>query len=301
MNRPLVVLQRRYPVADVRRLIPFDSAREAEPAQDEGGAEFGDDFLEGVGRVAEADAEFAAHPAVVAGPVDGLMRERGVVADRIVEAEDDRHLDDILGGIVGRAVPSRHDLRADRPEKGFGAVDPVPRTGSGTPLIDPEPGWQPIELFAVEHLVGCHERDGWTVPGPLPAIRDREREGPQYPRTLLAVEDLCTATASLGPGQPERIRVAPRVRRERQHEAVSPRKGEPGVPGWHQRAPWPPPRNHALPESCQDPSREVLEEARRPQLGAHGPCPPLTVEAHPAPSSFATLNPHSTQVSECLS
>ena len=153
VDRPLVILQRRYPVADVRRVIPFDAAGQAQAAHDEEGAELGDDLLEGVGRVVPAAAEFAPHPAAVAGPVDGFVRERGVVADRIVEAGEDRHPDSVPGAIVGRPIAPRHDLRADRPEEVLGDADPDSRTGRGTLLIDPGRGqrapWPPPRNHAL--------------------------------------------------------------------------------------------------------------------------------------------------------
>ena len=78
-----------------------------------GGAEFGDEFLDGVGVVAESSGEIAVEAGGVCGPVGVFVGERRVVQRGLLELVEVWDVDAVRpGGVVG-AVAADHDVSAD--------------------------------------------------------------------------------------------------------------------------------------------------------------------------------------------
>jgi hypothetical protein len=94
----LVLAQNLEPARQIGGVIGAGLGGKLEVGAEEGSTELGDEFLEGIGVIAEAFAEFAGHAGRMAGPVDELMRLDGGVTLGVFESLRRGHLDEIAGG-----------------------------------------------------------------------------------------------------------------------------------------------------------------------------------------------------------
>ena len=75
----LVGLQHLEPAVDVGSVVSAGSLGDAQVGAEECGAKFRDEFLDGVGVIAEAFAELSLAAVFMTGPVGELVEERAVV------------------------------------------------------------------------------------------------------------------------------------------------------------------------------------------------------------------------------
>src|SRR3546814_4279362 len=98
---------------DVARVAVEMRDRQPQLGAQHGAGEFGDEFLGGVGRCAEAILEIASQAAGMARPVRSLVGKRGVVVIEPIEKADRRHRDTISSRfVIGRSEEHTSELKS---------------------------------------------------------------------------------------------------------------------------------------------------------------------------------------------
>ncbi len=176
---------------------------DAERGAQEGGAEFGGQFLAGVGRGSEAARLVATEPGRVAGPVDQFVQRRAVVVDLVEEGGLRRDADIVLAGVVVGAFAADADIGPGGGDQGFGARDDL-AFGKRRRFGD-EPV-QPFALVEVEDGEALEEgHDAGVLAGFAGALLlglGGEAVGVDDGRPALALADAPARREGLTEGQP---------------------------------------------------------------------------------------------------
>lgn len=98
-----------------------DGGCDVERGAQEGGAEFGGQFLARVGGGSEAARLVAAEPGRMAGPVGQFVQRRAVVVDLVEEGGLRRDADIVLAGVIIGALAADADIGPAGGDQGFGA------------------------------------------------------------------------------------------------------------------------------------------------------------------------------------
>ena len=208
-----VALEDLQPVVDVFRMA-HGLERDAGLRAQEGGADLGHQFLEGIAEVTEAGAEHPVQPGRVPSPVADLVEAGGVVEVAVLERGPLRQEHQVRRGQVTGLVAAMLQLRQGQYSLGRFIVF--------SPIVQflPVHRWQvqPLALLHVEHRVAAGKGDLLPL---LVVIAGRLRlclaapvpGGQKLPeddgRALLALAHMAAQLLGIAKGEPARIDMAP--------------------------------------------------------------------------------------------
>ena len=145
------------PGCNVGCMILARFKRELEIRTQERGSKLSDQLLERIAIAAETmPTEVTIEPA--RGPVRAFVGQGRIVAIRIAEAHERRHLDCVVSDAIERAVPTVADGCTKNCEEPLRALDPSNRIKLWDGFRIPH-SWQPIDLLDIEYGVTLQERE----------------------------------------------------------------------------------------------------------------------------------------------
>ena len=122
---PLVVAQDLQPALHIGGVIRPGLRGEGQVGAEEGRAQLGNQLLGCICLLAESAFQIPCASAGVPGPMRHFMGERGVVADRVGEGREGRHLDAVLDRAVEGPVSAVLDGSAKSGKERLGTLDPL--------------------------------------------------------------------------------------------------------------------------------------------------------------------------------
>jgi hypothetical protein len=196
------------PRSDVGCMILARVQIELEIRTQERSSKLSDQFLHGIAFAAEAmSTEVTIKPAGASSPVRAFVRKCRVVAIRIPEADERRHLDGVAGDAVVRAISAMTDDCTKRCEEPLRAFDPSNRIKLWDcfRIINRR---QPIDLLNVKYSVTFNERDFARdlIAGLFIGLFASDRIGIDPQRSLLSFADVSVKLRGLLKGHPGRCR-----------------------------------------------------------------------------------------------
>ena len=242
-----VALEDLQPVVDVLRMahgLEQDAGLRAE----EGGANLGHQFLEGIAEVTEAGAEHPVQPGRVPGPVADLVEAGGVVEVTVLERGAVRQEHQVRCGQVTGLVAAMLQLRQGQHSLGrFVVLSPALHF-----LRVQRRQVQPLALLHVEHRVAAGKGDLFpllvVITGRLRLclaipVPGRQELPEDNGRALLALAHMAAQLLGIAEGEPARVDMPPRQRHqvEQEHvhapvravgERITKRSGVDRVPGF---------------------------------------------------------------------
>ena len=221
-----VILEDLQPVVDVFRMAHVIE-RDAGLCAQEGGADLGHQFLEGIAEITEAGAEHPVQSGRVPGPVADLVKAGGVVEVAVLERGPVRQEHQVRCGQVTGLVAAMLQLRqGQHPLRPFVACSPA------VPLLRVH-RWQvqPLALLHVEHRVAAGKGDllpfligiaggvRLCLAIPVPGGQELpENDG----RALLALAHTAAQLLGIAEGEPTRVDMTSRQRHQVEQEHVHP-------------------------------------------------------------------------------
>ena len=211
-NGLAVVLEDLQPVVDILRMAHV-LERDAGLRAQEGGADLGHQFLEGIAEVTEAAAEHPVQPSRVPGPVADLVEAGGVVEVTVLERGSVRQKHQVRCGQVTGLVAAMLQLRqGQHPLRRF-----IVFSAAVHFLRVQRYQVQPLALLHVEHCVAAGKGDLlpllFVIVGrlrlclaiPVPGGQELPED---YGRSLLALAHMAAQLLGIAEGEPARIDMA---------------------------------------------------------------------------------------------
>ena len=215
-NGLAVVLEDLQPVVDVFRMT-HALERDAGLCAQEGGADLGHQFLEGIAQVTEAGAEHPVQPGRVPGPVADLVETGGVVEVAVLERGPVRQEHKVRCGQVTGLVAAMLQLRqGQNPLRRFVILSPAVQF-----LRVQRRQVQALALLHVEHRVAAGKGDllpllvvivgrvRLCLAIPVPGRQELPEDNG---RALLALAHMAAQLLGIAEGEPARIDMASRQR-----------------------------------------------------------------------------------------
>src|ERR1700733_8646629 len=201
----VVLCENVQPCCDVRCMILARLQRDFEVCTQERGSKFSNQFLHGIAFAAEPlSTEVTIKPAGAPGPVSAFVGKRRIVAIRIPEADERRHLDDVVRGAVVCAISAMTDYRTNRGEELLRVLDASHRIKLRISfrIVDSR---QTIDLFNIEYGVTLEERDFTLdlVAGLFIGLFASDRISIDHKRSLLSLAYASVKLGRLLEGHPD--------------------------------------------------------------------------------------------------